>query len=748
MKKHIIISGAILLSSLMKAQTVAVQFYIDANNNCTYNAGEQLLYNVNANLTYITSSLVPQTAYTGTATSCSSGVIFYLNNPLTPPQNTLYISNAPGIQANLTCGNYNNLTYNTNNIQYLPVTVSNATTNVGNTLNYCSYYSSLGTYTYANNLSTVPLGICSNFGSDSIYISFTQYDYYNCTAGNLSPRTFSLYFDGLNYDVLTTTGGYGYQTASGANSGSKVSEFYYSQQDNIYFTPKFPSTFTALGTHTFAIVSSPLYANAASSNISFSCLVTSVPCSKISGKFYSDCNQNCVFDSGDSYGVGANATGHVFNSLGTNITFYPAFNGDFALYLPSANAYSMTQISTNPSYTACNTSTITIPAASTNTYMFGYKTSPSSYNNPGIYIHRSNGPLNSSPGVGIEYGIYVTNQFISLCTSTQTNPGKLKFVLPKFFSYMGALTGPTPTFVSGTSQDTLVWNISNFSAISNTLWINYFATFSLAISPTVTMGTPFTLQGIISPLYDNSLSNNVSTQIRYCGGPFDPNNKETEAAGIYSNGDVPYSTKQFYYTINFQNVGTAPAVNVKTVDTLDVNFDLSTLEVVQSSYPVRTQIDNSSRQVIFNFDGINLPDASSNEPKSHGFVKYGIKYKNGTPVNTVLKNRGHNFFDFNAAVPTNQTANKLIVVTGIDSNTGGLANVKAIPNPFSEKLTISSEKKITRLRVYSLVGELVKETQGTSNDVELSFENLPSAIYIILVESADGNASSLKVVKQ
>ena len=152
--------------------------------------------------------------------------------------------------------------------------------------------------------------------------------------------------------------------------------------------------------------------------------------------------------------------------------------------------------------------------------MFGFKNQFTIPSDPGIYIHRSGGPLNSNPGVGVEYGIYITKNWLNgfnTCVPLGVNPGKVKFILPKFINYVSSLTGPSPTLVTGVNADTLVWNITNFSNYNNIIWSNYFATFSLAISPTVTSGTPFTLQGIIQPLTDINTTNNISTQVRYCG---------------------------------------------------------------------------------------------------------------------------------------------------------------------------------------------------------------------------------------
>ena len=192
----------------------------------------------------------------GTATS-QQWRYFILTIPLTPPQNTLLYFKCTCIQANLTCGNYNNLTYNTNNIQYLPVTVSNATTNVGNTLNFRSYCS-LGTYIYAaNNLSTVPAWNMLKFWFRfNLHLIYPVRLLRTALQATLARGLLACTFDGLNYDVLTTTGGYGYQTAS-SKLGSKVSGLPLTNRITFILLPKFPQHFYCSGNTYLAIVSSP-----------------------------------------------------------------------------------------------------------------------------------------------------------------------------------------------------------------------------------------------------------------------------------------------------------------------------------------------------------------------------------------------------------------------------------------------------------------------------------------------------------
>ncbi|PCH66207.1 MAG: hypothetical protein COC01_08660, partial [Bacteroidetes bacterium] len=53
------------------------------------------------------------------------------------------------------------------------------------------------------------------------------------------------------------------------------------------------------------------------------------------------------------------------------------------------------------------------------------------------------------------------------------------------------------------------------------------------------------------------------------------------------------------------------------------------------------------------FDNILLPDSNTNEPASHGFVKFKVKQNSNNANDTIISNRASIYFDFNAPVVTN-----------------------------------------------------------------------------------------------
>ena len=757
MKKSLLVLVFLVLVgfkiSAQSTGTLEVQFYVDGNSNCQYNAGEQLLHNVPFNFSFVqTNGTVVSTANSSSFTSCGSTTLWVWSYSTTPT-NTIHLNPNGGITANA-CGNFTNLPYNSNTIIYLPV-IASGTANLGAGVNVL-YSSNMGTSNYTNvTHNSTTISLCSNIGSDSLTINLNMGNVMSCTGTNtLSPRSYSLYFDGVNYDVLTFTGGnFSSSFTTGVNALSTATEWYTNGQTQLSIYPQLPATFSVLGTHTFEVKSSLIYNNPTSAyDLKF--FLNSIPCTKISGLFYNDCNNNCTFDANDTYGVGWAAQGYIYNSNGVNLTFYPnSTNGAFNVYLPTNASYSLTQypsgINSPVGFTACTTGTITIPAsATTNTFLFGYKNNGTITVDPGVHINRINSTSNViSPGVGITFGVILSNNWLNMCNSPVINPGKVKVTLPKFINYVSNISGPTPTFVPGANLDTLIYAVPDFSAAVY-WWSTAFSSFSAVVNATAVPNATFNIQTIIYPTTDVNLSNNVYNWSRYIGGPFDPNGKYCQNKDIQPNGDVPFGTQEFIYEIGFQNIGNAPAINVTTLDTMDANFDVNSLRVLQSSYPVSTQIDRVTRLVGFHFKGINLPDATTNEAGSHGFVRYSIKLKPGVPVNTVLKNRGHNYFDFNEAIATNQTSNKLVIALAVNENGTIVSNVRAVPNPFNNRLTIDSDKEIISVQVYNLSGQLVMDLKIMNGKPELDMTSYPASVYLIKVTNTNLQSSFIKVVKE
>ena len=711
--------------NLYSQTSAAYQLYLDANNNCNYDGGEQLLYNVPVNLNFNYVNTFAVLASTIQPAYCGWPLVVI--SPSVPATNTVTMSSSsPSFSYNSSCPAFTNLSYTATN--YLPIQNINPMGNV--------YFGYVGTGYYSGDSTGNVFPVCYNIGNDVIDLSFTIYNAYTCNS-NMASRTYSLYFDGNLYDIITASG-----TGPAVYNGSltTINEASYPLTTQLYIQTKLGSGISTVGSHTWAIQSSQIYVSSLSA-ISYSCTLNSMVCSKVSGNFYVDCNSNCLKDPGD-IPMGYAAFAQIFQTVGGfSVNAYPDANGYYSAYLPiSSNPYLITSYSATPSFTPCSSTTYTIPSTvNTSTLDFGYITS--NYYDVSVFCQPA-GPSAVGGSTYFKLTYCLNNQLT--CLPLPVNPGKVKLLVPTNFTYTApAFSTPSPnTVIPGPSGDTLVWNISDFNSMTGC--VSYYVL--VAISPTVTAGQQYCINAFVNPLLDHVALNNQSTFCWYVGMPYDPNNKISYATGIQTNGDIPLSTTDLFYVVNFQNVGTGPAVDVKTVDTLDVNLDWTTLQVLSSSDPVQTQVDFTSGQTIFYFQNINLPDSNTNEPASHGFVYYKIKLKTGLAVNTIIKNRAHNYFDFQPAVATNQTKNKLVNLTGIDE-IEKTNLVYFAPNPVTDKTTIYSKEIIQSVSVFNNLGQLILKQEVNAIQLQIDLSQVTDGIYFVSLQFKDGGKTIRKVVK-
>ena len=147
------------------------------------------------------------------------------------------------------------------------------------------------------------------------------------------------------------------------------------------------------------------------------------------------------------------------------------------------------------------------------------------------------------------------------------------------------------------------------------------------------------------------LDTDLDTQEVTCA--YDPNDITGYPYG-YTDDHLVLADTRMEYLIRFQNTGNASAGTVMVVDTLDVDMDFSTFQLVANSHNVMTTIEESGR-VEFLFENINLPDSSANEVGSHGMVSFKVDFIDNVDVGEEINSTAHIFFDNNPAVVTNTT---------------------------------------------------------------------------------------------
>ncbi|MBX7051952.1 MAG: T9SS type A sorting domain-containing protein [Flavobacteriales bacterium] len=209
---------------------------------------------------------------------------------------------------------------------------------------------------------------------------------------------------------------------------------------------------------------------------------------------------------------------------------------------------------------------------------------------------------------------------------------------------------------NGTSTSTqATWNLVNLNSFQNV-----HCNLNLHNPGLDQLGESFSfnIQITVYDLDGNVLCQQSNNYNRTFTCPYDPNNKTTDLAG-YRDEHFILESDVIPYTINFQNTGNAPATQVIVADTLDTSvYDLSTLEITGSSHEMYAIIEENG-SVQFVFENINLPDSSSDELGSRGYIMYNIEPLDGLLPFTELVNDADIYFDSNPPIQTNSTTHTI-----------------------------------------------------------------------------------------
>lgn len=144
--------------------------------------------------------------------------------------------------------------------------------------------------------------------------------------------------------------------------------------------------------------------------------------------------------------------------------------------------------------------------------------------------------------------------------------------------------------------------------------------------------------------------NNTDSASRIVAASYDPNQITVNPTGFGDKNYLPHSISELHYLIEFQNTGTDTAFTAVLREEISEFLDLSTFTPIASSHPFTNSINN--REITFTFSGIVLPDSSTNEPGSHGFVAYTIQQMADNNAGDEIVATADIYFDLNAPVTT------------------------------------------------------------------------------------------------
>jgi len=340
-------------------------------------------------------------------------------------------------------------------------------------------------------------------------------------------------------------------------------------------------------------------------------------------------------------------------------------------------------------------------------------------------------PLNDArPGFDVTYQIVYSN----VGTTMLTGDIELTFDESKMI-FIEASQGPVVQ-----SSNSLIFDYYSLSPFE-TKTIDVL--FNVFTPPITEIGDVLSFAAVISPVAgDYTEEDNTFNFDQTVIGAYDPNDIQVlEGDEIYLSEVDNY----LHYIIRFQNVGTAEAINVSVTNILDANLDWNTLQIENISHSNRVEITDGN-QVAFIFDNINLPDSTTNEEESHGYIQYKIKPKNTVDIGDAMSNNANIFFDFNPPVATNTVTTTVIENLSVGDHTKFKTTI--YPNPTTGVLHISSNTAVARVIIYNQLGQVVLEDANKEGISSINIENISQGIYFIKLLDANSNTAIKKLIKE
>jgi hypothetical protein len=414
------------------------------------------------------------------------------------------------------------------------------------------------------------------------------------------------------------------------------------------------------------------------------------------------------------------------DNAGTNATFSQE-NGQFQIYTTQTGQVT-TQISSQlPNYYAAN------PAAFTSDFtglgnedQVNFCIAPTAVIND---LTVSFYPTINPPRPGFDTGYRIVYRNVG----TTNLSGSVVFEFDD--SKLNFLNASEP--ISSQTGNTLTFDFTDLNPFEiKTIDLE----FNVFTPPTTNIGDILVPTVTINPVTgDYTAYDNVFSCKQTVIGSFDPNDITCLEGDqvLMENAD-----KYLHYLIRFQNTGTASAINVRVDHTLDSKLDWTTMQLESLSHTGQVSIRNGS-EVSFEFDNINLPDSTSDEPGSHGFIAFKIKPHDNILVGDIINATADIYFDFNPAVVTNTAMTQ--IVNELSVGEFEIDKVTVYPNPTDGILNIVTHAGIANTNIFNHLGQLVLSVKEAS---KIDISSLSAGIYLMILSDGNGTNYTQKIIKK
>ena len=399
---------------------------------------------------------------------------------------------------------------------------------------------------------------------------------------------------------------------------------------------------------------------------------------------------------------------------GTNTAAtFNAVNGGALFYTRDGN-FTVNPLLENPSYfnVSATANTFSFPAASGLAQTTRFCIAPNgTHHDVEVVVV----PMTvARPGFEAVYRLVYKNK------GTQTVSGTLNF------SYDEAvLDYVTASLVSNTlTSGAASWNFTNLlpfetRVIDITLKVN-----APTANPAVNEGDILVLNAAITinGVTDEMQADNQFVYNQKVVNSYDPNEVECLEGDRLPTSKVG---EYLHYAIHFENTGTADAVNVVLKDVIDeTKFDLGSLQILESSAPVYTRINNNVAEFIF--QNINLKGKGG-----RGHILLKVKSKSNLVTDGKVSKKANIYFDYNFPIETNNEVTTFGTLGVNDFKVD--QSVLIFPNPVVNNLSVSADDTIKSIEIFDIQGRLLQTQMGNERNAVVDMSSNITGVYFVKI---------------
>ncbi|WP_179007635.1 T9SS type A sorting domain-containing protein [Winogradskyella forsetii] len=292
--------------------------------------------------------------------------------------------------------------------------------------------------------------------------------------------------------------------------------------------------------------------------------------------------------------------------------------------------------------------------------------------------------------------------------------------------------------ISSQSANSLTFNFTDLNPFeTRTIDLE----FNVSAPPITNIDDILVATATVNPVSgDETEEDNVFTLEQTVIGSYDPNDIAVlEGEEI----TIEEADNYLHYLIRFQNTGTASAINVRVEHILDSKLDWTTMQLENLSHTGRVEITDET-DVSFIFNNINLPDTTTDEPNSHGYIAFKIKPKSDVEVGDIISGTADIFFDFNPPITTNTVNTEIVAPLSIVEFNA--QSIQLFPNPAKDQLKITSHKIMDKLTIVDINGRVLNDIQLSISEYTLDVSSLTKGVYFLEIQSG-ASKSTKKFIK-